>query len=75
VLALIDAKVSLPEANLVPLQPPPAVQLVATGEVDQVSTGAKLAVEEILLEVKVMVPAVWAWAIEPNNSSGSARRT
>jgi hypothetical protein len=52
------ATVSLPDANLVPLQPPLAVQLVATGEVDQVRTGAKLAVDDVLFAVKVMVPAV-----------------
>jgi hypothetical protein len=50
------------------------VQLVATGEVDQVSTGAKPVDEEVRFAVKVMVPAVCACANEPNNSSGSAKR-
>ena len=43
------ASVCVPEAALVPDQPPLAVQLVATGLVDQVSTGAKLPVAEVLL--------------------------
>ena len=67
------ASVSVPEANFVPLQAPLAVQLVATGEVDQVSTGAKPVEDEVRFAVKVMVPAVCACAKVPNNSSGSAR--
>ena len=35
-------------------------QDVATGEVDQVSTGVTLPVPEVVLAVKVMVPAVCA---------------
>ena len=41
---VIAARVSLPEANFVPLQAPPATQLEATGVVDQVSTGTRLPV-------------------------------
>ena len=50
------------------------IDSVGTGDVDQVRTGAKLPVEEVLLAEKVMVPAVCAWAIDPNNSIGSANR-
>src|SRR5688572_3628570 len=66
-------KVSVPEANLVPLQAPLAVQLDATGVVDQVRTGVRLPVAEVLLAVNVMLHAVCAWAIEANNSIGSAK--
>src|SRR6185295_1786633 len=65
------ARVSLPEANLVPLQPPLALQLLATGEVDQVSTGARLPVADVLFAEKLMVPAVWACAAAANASRGS----
>jgi hypothetical protein len=58
--AVIAGRVSVPDANLVPLQAPLAVQLVATGVVDQVSTGVRLPVADVLLAVKVMVPAVCA---------------
>jgi hypothetical protein len=67
------ASVSLPEANLVPLQPPLAAQLDATGVVDQVSTGVTLPVPEAGLAVKVMVPAVCARANVPNNINDSAQ--
>jgi hypothetical protein len=72
-LDVIAASVSLPEANLVPLHPPLARQLVATGVVDQVNTGTRLPVAEVCFAVKVTVPAVCACAAAPNNSSGSAR--
>ena len=52
------ASVSLPEANLVPLQPPLATQLDATGDVDHVSTGANALEEEVLFAVSVTVPAL-----------------
>jgi len=70
-LAVIEANVSVPEANLVPLQAPLAVQLEATGVVDQVSTGARLPVAEVLFAVKLMVPAVCAWASDPMTSKGN----
>src|SRR4051812_19289973 len=73
-LAVMVATVSLPEANLVPLQAPLAVQLEATGVVDQVSTGVRLPVAEVLFAVKLMVPAVCAWARDPSTSRGSARK-
>src|SRR5215510_9886357 len=59
-LAVMVASVSLPEANLVPLHAPLAVQLDATGDVDQVSTGVRLPVAVVWLAVKLMVPAVCA---------------
>ena len=71
-LLVIEARVSLPDANLVPLHPPLAVQLEATGDVVHVSTGTRLPVAEVLLAVNVIVPAVWAWANEPSNRSGRA---
>ena len=55
-LALIAASVWVPEAAFVPDQPPLAVQLCATGLVDQVSTGAKLPVAEVLLALSVTTP-------------------
>jgi hypothetical protein len=58
VLALIVVCVWLPEAALVPDQPPLARQLVATGLVDQVRTGARLPVAEVRLAVSVTTPAV-----------------
>ena len=70
---MIVASVSEPEANFVPLHAPLAVQVDATGDVDQVSTGAKPVDEEVRFAVKVMVPAVWACANEPNNNSDSAK--
>jgi hypothetical protein len=73
-LELMVGSVSLPEANFVPVQPPLAAQLEATGEVDQVSTGAKLVVDEVLFAVNVMVPAVCACAKEASSSKGSAQR-
>ena len=72
-LLVIEARVSLPDANLVPLHPPLAVQLEATGDVDHVSTGTRLPVAEVLFAVNVTVPAVCACAIEPNNNIGRAR--
>jgi hypothetical protein len=73
-LEVIVVSVSEPLANFVPLQPPPAAQLLAVGEVDQVRTGAKPVVDEVRLAENVMVPAVWAWAREPNrrNRPGNA---
>ena len=56
------ARVSEPDANLVPLHPPLAVQLDATGVVDHVSLGITLPVPDVGLAVKVMVPAVCAFA-------------
>jgi hypothetical protein len=47
-----------PEAALVPDQPPLAVQLVATGLVDQVRRGVISPVAEVALAVSVTVPAV-----------------
>jgi hypothetical protein len=58
VLVVIAGSVSLPDANLVPPQPPRAVQLEATGDVDQVSTGTKRPVAEVWFAVKLMLPAV-----------------
>src|SRR5262245_17658470 len=58
VLAVIVGSVSVPDANLLPLQPPLAAQLVATGDVDQVSTGARLPVAVVWFAEKLMVPAV-----------------
>src|SRR6187431_2127565 len=49
-----------PEAALVPDQPPLAVQLVATGLVDQVRRGVISPVAEVELALSVTVPAVWA---------------
>src|SRR5689334_1688734 len=51
-----------PDAALVPDQPPLAVQLVATGFVDQVSLGVTLPVPLLGLAVSETVPAVCAWA-------------
>ena len=73
-LAVMVATVSLPEANLVPLHAPLAVQLEATGVVDHVSTGVRLPVAEVWFAVKLMVPAVCAWAKVPSSSKGSARK-
>src|SRR6185436_11449800 len=70
-LAVIVGSVSLPEANLVPLHAPLAVQLDATGEVDQVSTGVSDPVAEVWLAVKLIVPAVCACATEPSRASDS----
>jgi hypothetical protein len=55
---VIFAAVSLPEANFVPLQPPLAEQLEATGEVDQVSTGVALPLAEPGFADRFRVPAV-----------------
>src|SRR5689334_8057818 len=68
------ASVSLPEANLVPLHAPLAVQLEATGVVDQVSTGVRLPVAEVWFAVKLMVPALCACAHEASTSRGRARK-
>ena len=61
-LAVMADRVSEPDANLVPLHAPLAVQLEATGVVDHVSLGTTLPVPEVGLEEKLMVPAVWAFA-------------
>src|SRR5215467_6162483 len=71
-LAVIEVSVSLPDANFVPLQPPLAVQLVATGDVDHVSTGVRLPVAVVWLPEKLMVPAVCACASEASSISGRA---
>jgi len=68
------ASVSLPEANLVPLHAPLAAQLEATGVVDQVSFGVRLPVADVWFALKVMEPAVCAWAKVPSNSRGSAKK-
>jgi hypothetical protein len=73
-LLVMVASVSLPDANFVPLQPPPATQLVATGEVDHVRTGTRLPVADVLFAVKVIVPALCACASAPINSSGRAKK-
>jgi hypothetical protein len=62
-----------PDANLVPLHPPLATQLVAAGVVDHVSTGTRLPTAADLFTVKVTVPAVCACATWASNSSGIAR--
>ncbi len=67
------ATVSEPDANLVPLHPPLAVQLEATGEVDHVSRGVTLPVPDVGLAVKVMVPAAWAFEAVAQRIRGSAR--
>src|SRR5690348_2348172 len=54
--------VCVPEAAFVPDQPPLAVQLWATGLVDQVRTGVRLPVAEVLLAFSVTTPAVCALA-------------
>src|SRR5690349_19570955 len=56
------ASVWVPEAAFVPDQPPLAVQLCATGLVDQVSTGVRLPVADVLLALSVTTPAVCALA-------------
>jgi len=73
VLALIAASVWLPAAALVPDQPPLARQLVAVGFVDQVSTGAKLPVEDVRFARIVTTPAVCACAA-PATTRKSVRR-
>jgi hypothetical protein len=55
-----------PDAAFVPDHPPLAVQLVATGLVDQVSLGVTLPVPLLGLAVNVTVPAVCACAAPAN---------
>src|SRR5688500_13729383 len=54
--------VMVPEAACVPDQPPLARQLLATGLVDQVSTGTRLPVADVELARNVTMPAVCACA-------------
>jgi hypothetical protein len=58
----MTGNVTVPEAALVPDQPPLARQLVATGLVDQVSTGTRLPVADVELARSVTTPAVCACA-------------
>jgi len=58
----MSGNVTVPEAALVPDQPPLARQLVATGLVDQVNTGTRLPVADVELARSVTTPAVCACA-------------
>jgi hypothetical protein len=61
----------VPEAALVPDHPPLARQLVATGFVDQVSTGWKLPLELVRLALRLTTPALCA-AATPTSDRANA---
>ena len=55
-------KVCVPDAALVPDQPPLALQLVAVGLVDQVSRGVSVLFADVGLTLRFTTPAVCALA-------------